>query len=133
MSPNLFKNLFKEATGNEPFPWQEKLYDEFLREEFPKLCDIPTGLGKTSIIAIWLITLANHAQSGSVSGFPRRLVYVVNRRTVVDQATREAEHLRDTFIRKPSLQTVAEALRRIGTPEALSGLEQALFETGGAE
>jgi CRISPR-associated endonuclease/helicase Cas3 len=46
-------------------------------------------LGKTSVVAIWLIALANHPEK-----LPRRLVYVVNRRTVVDQTTNEVEKLR---------------------------------------
>ncbi|MGH7287528.1 MAG: helicase-related protein, partial [Myxococcota bacterium] len=48
------------------------------------------------------------------NGFPRRLVYVVNRRTVVDQATREAEGLRKALLNKPKLQRVAELLRPLG-------------------
>lgn len=59
----------------------------------PSQCDIPTGLGKTSVLPIWLLALAERAQRGGAADFPRRLVYVVNRRTVVDQATREAESL----------------------------------------
>ena len=50
--------------------------------------DIPTGLGKTSVMALWLIAIAEGAN------LPRRLVYVVDRRAVVDQATRFAELLR---------------------------------------
>jgi CRISPR-associated endonuclease/helicase Cas3 len=46
---------------------------------------LPTGLGKTSIIAIWLLARKVN------SSLPRRLVYVVNRRTVVDQTTGEIE------------------------------------------
>ena len=42
-------------------------------------------MGKTSVIAIWLIALANKCN------VPCRLVYVVNRRTVVDQTTEEVE------------------------------------------
>jgi CRISPR-associated endonuclease/helicase Cas3 len=49
---------------------------------------VPTGLGKTSVIAIWL--LARSVQAS----LPTRLVYVVNRRTVVDQTTAEVERLR---------------------------------------
>jgi CRISPR-associated endonuclease/helicase Cas3 len=49
----------------------------------PKACSLPTGLGKTSIIAIWLSALYHGAK------VPRRLIYVVNRRTVVDQTTEE--------------------------------------------
>lgn len=85
-----FDATFRALTGNSPFPWQQALYhDWFARGEFPDCCNLPTGLGKTSLIAVWLIALANHP--GRV---PRRLVYVVNRRTVVDQTTHEVERYR---------------------------------------
>lgn len=79
---------FMVLTGNSPFPWQRALFDRFMANDFPKACDLPTGLGKTSVIAIWLLALAANPT------LPRRLVYVVNRRTVVDQSTAEAELLR---------------------------------------
>jgi len=104
-----FNWCFQAVTGNPPFPWQRALHEEFLAARFPDACDIPTGLGKTSVVAVWLLALAEHAGSGSVGGFPRRLVYVVNRRTVVDQATREIEQLREALTR-PELQEVARAL-----------------------
>ena len=84
-----FADAFDRLTGNRPFPWQAELYRRFLDGELPRTCDIPTGLGKTSIIAVWLLALV---QRGGV--IPRRLIYVVNRRTVVDQTTYEVEKLR---------------------------------------
>src|SRR5580692_8609831 len=85
-----FAKAFNALTGNPPFPWQQALYhDWFAAGKFPPSCNLPTGLGKTSVIAIWLIALANHG-----SKLPRRLVYVVNRRTVVDQTTDEVEKYR---------------------------------------
>lgn len=87
-----FQTTFLGLTGAEPFPWQKALYDRFVSDEadiIPSSCNLPTGLGKTSVIAIWLIALANHPDK-----MPRRLVYVVNRRTVVDQTTYEVEKLR---------------------------------------
>ncbi len=80
-----FDVAFKELTGTKPFPWQCNLYDRFVSDRtdnIPPSCNLPTGLGKTSVVAIWLIALANHPDR-----MPRRLVYVVNRRTVVDQTT----------------------------------------------
>ncbi len=53
--------------------------------------DIPTGLGKTSVTAMWLLALARRVRTGTAAGLPRRVVYVVNRRTVVDQATCEGD------------------------------------------
>jgi CRISPR-associated endonuclease/helicase Cas3 len=81
-----FDSTFHALTGNAPFPWQARLYTEyFAKGDIPPACCLPTGLGKTSVIAIWLIALANGAT------VPRRLIYVVNRRTVVDQTTEEVE------------------------------------------
>lgn len=88
-----FIAYFKALTGNEPFHWQRKLYERLLHGELPDVCDIPTGLGKTSIIAIWLMALAELLRRGEACHLPRRLVYVVDRRTVVDQASKEAEEL----------------------------------------
>lgn len=69
--------------------WQCRLFERFITGSVPSVCDVPTGLGKTSVIAIWLLALARQA-TWDVPSVPRRLVYVVNRRTVVDQASEEA-------------------------------------------
>ena len=50
-----FSQLFTAATGYAPFRWQERLYQEFLKGNLPPRCNIPTGLGKTSSISIWLL------------------------------------------------------------------------------
>jgi CRISPR-associated endonuclease/helicase Cas3 len=122
-----FIRLFAYLTGNNPFPWQSRLFGEFVQKQFRKRCDVPTGLGKTSVVALWLLALAHHARSGSLDRFPRRLVYVVNRRTVVDQATREVERLRDALTNTPELKRFADALRDLsiqldGRPLAISTL-----------
>ncbi len=122
-----FDRLFKDLTANEPFPWQRRFYDELVQKQFRTKCDVPTGLGKTSVIALWLLALAHQVQNGAIDRFPRRLVYVVNRRTVVDQATREVECLRDALICKSELKAVADALRALaiqseGEPLAISTL-----------
>jgi CRISPR-associated endonuclease/helicase Cas3 len=84
-----FDSQFRILTGFTPFPWQRRLFREHLMMgEVPASLDLPTGLGKTSVMAIWLIARAHGAR------LPRRLVYVVDRRAVVDQATDEAEKLR---------------------------------------
>ena len=83
-----FDEIFRSLTGNPPFPWQRRLYEKWVLGDFPKSCDLPTGAGKTSVVALWLITLAENPKK-----IPRRLVYVVNRRTVVDQTTDEVERI----------------------------------------
>ncbi|MGN6106862.1 MAG: DEAD/DEAH box helicase [Kofleriaceae bacterium] len=70
-----------------PFPWQIELLRRFRQGEVVSSLDIPTGLGKTAVMAVWLVARALGA------ALPRRLVYVVDRRAVVDQATEVAEAL----------------------------------------
>src|SRR5882672_1874611 len=100
-----FPTLFTALTGNSPFSWQTALYDRFIAGDFPSSCDLPTGLGKTSVIAVWLIALGH--QPGRV---PRRLIYVVNRRTVVDQTTDEVEKYRANLDQHPKLTPLREKL-----------------------
>lgn len=89
MATKSFDAQFLALTGNDPFPWQRDLYENWLLQgKFPASCNLPTGLGKTSVVAVWLIALAKGAD------VPRRLVYVVNRRTVVDQTTDEVQKYR---------------------------------------
>jgi CRISPR-associated endonuclease/helicase Cas3 len=101
--------IFRALTGNDPFPWQQALFERFVAGSIPASCNIPTGLGKTLVIAIWLIALARRPEK-----IPRRLVYVVNRRTVVDQTTDEVEKLRDRLQRPQAFPEHAEALRHVG-------------------
>jgi len=82
-----------------PFPWQAALLDRLLNGDPPSGLDIPTGLGKTAVVAIWLVARAAGAR------VPRRLVYVVDRRAVVDQATDVAEALRAFVETHPALRS----------------------------
>ncbi|TMQ05855.1 MAG: type I-U CRISPR-associated helicase/endonuclease Cas3 [Deltaproteobacteria bacterium] len=86
-----FDQTFAALMGTSPFPWQRALYQWFLAGKVPPACNIPTGLGKTSTIAIWLLARVAGA------ALPTRLVYVVNRRTVVDQTTVEVQRLRENL------------------------------------
>ncbi len=85
---NAFAASFQRLTDNCPFPWQTDLYIRLCSGKVPRACVVPTGLGKTSVIAIWFLARLENP------GLPRRLVYVVNRRTVVDQTTDEVTKLR---------------------------------------
>lgn len=90
-----FQAGFEALTGSPPFPWQRALFVRFVSEHtdnIPESCNLPTGLGKTSVVAIWLLALVYRRDK-----MPRRLVYVVNRRTVVDQTTDEVERLRENL------------------------------------
>ncbi len=85
-----FDKRFKALTGNRPFCWQQRLFHNyFAKGEVPAALDIPTGLGKTSVMILWYMARTIGAK------VPRRLVYVVDRRAVVDQATIVADELRE--------------------------------------
>lgn len=90
-----FARQFHALTGNSPFPWQQSLFSLFESGRFCANINLPTGTGKTSIMSIWLLALARQAAGQpQTMTIPRRLVWVVNRRVVVDQATDEAERIR---------------------------------------
>lgn len=92
-----FGEWFKALTGHPPFRWQTRLFGRLTATDLPAMLDLPTGLGKTSILAVWLLARACNPR------LPRRLVYVVDRRAVVDQATAEAEQLREALAAVPDL------------------------------
>lgn len=69
------------------YAWQLRLLDDWIEGRRWDALDVPTGLGKTSVLTLWLIARALGA------AVPRRLIYVVDRRAVVDQASAEAVKL----------------------------------------
>ena len=95
-----FKHILGLQTEDTPFPWQDELLSRFVAGiGYRMSLDIPTGLGKTSVMAAWLLARSQGAP------LPRRLVYVVDRRAVVDQATSEAEELRSRLDKLPKLKS----------------------------
>src|ERR1017187_3286684 len=84
--------------GYEPLLWQRRLFaDWFSQNRVPPLCDLPTGMGKTSVIHLWWIALQQQMEERREDRLPTRLVYVVDRRTVADQATAIAETIRENL------------------------------------
>lgn len=116
-----FKSAFEALTDYRPLRWQTRLYNRMVSSEIPKGCDLPTGMGKTSIIPIWLIALCKQAIGGRTI-LPRRLVYIVNRRTVVDQATTIVERIRKRLLNP----NCPDWSKHSGTLEALVGTLQSL-------
>ena len=128
-----------EADHRAPLKWQTRLYERFVRGDVPGKCQLPTGLGKTSVIPIWLIALCAGA------ALPRRLVYIVNRRTVVDQATDVVAAMRGRLAspddnrwdaHQHTLRELAGRLRRLGecapgdTPLAVGTLRGKRADSG---
>ncbi len=120
-----FEPAFEALTDHRPLRWQSRLFSQLAAGFVPDECRLPTGLGKTSVIPIWLVALADHANQGDVA-LPRRLVYVVNRRTVVDQATTVVEQIRERLLdpdnpqwsrHGEALHELAHALTTLATTE----------------
>lgn len=100
-SINSFEARFEFLTGNAPFCWQRRFFnDYFAKGAIPSALDIPTGLGKTSVMVLWYLA----RKAGAA--LPRRLAYVVDRRAVVDQATTVADKIRskDSELRVSTLR-----------------------------
>jgi CRISPR-associated endonuclease/helicase Cas3 len=119
---------FLALTGYAALAWQKRLFFDMLGSNIPDAVDLPTGLGKTSVIAIWLLALSAQAAEGSPS-LPRRLVYVVDRRTVVDQSTDVAMRIRRALLEDnpcPIVEKILGPLRSLAVdpdpPLAISTL-----------
>lgn len=95
LSADRFPEFFQAIRGREPFPWQADLAAMLLDGRFPDVIDVPTGLGKTSVIECWAYALASHAIRGTRRQVPLRLFFVVDRRLVVDSAYEVAAALAD--------------------------------------
>jgi CRISPR-associated endonuclease/helicase Cas3 len=87
------------------------LFNRLVTGDWPDSLELPTGSGKTSILKIWLITLGWSLMRGRECTIPRRLVWVVNRRVVVDQATEEAAEMARQLSEMRLDDPLAQALR----------------------
>ena len=101
-----------------PFPWQDELLARLLAGIGNRMSlDIPTGLGKTSVMAAWLL---DRSQGASL---PRRLVYVVDRRAVVDRRSRNKKYVRLSSL-TVSLERLTYDLRDPTTPHSVADLDR---------
>jgi CRISPR-associated endonuclease/helicase Cas3 len=86
-----FPDWYAQRHGHDPFPWQAGLAARIALGDWPAALTPPTGSGKTGVIDVWLWAwLQGHP-------VPRRLVYVIDRRLVVDGVARYAERLTATL------------------------------------
>ena len=77
-----------------PMKWMRRMFNELLTGKVPSVVDLPTAAGKTDVVVIWLIALAWYVQNrDKANPVPRRLVWVVNRRVLVQQVDDMARKL----------------------------------------
>ena len=92
-----FAAFFRAVHGHDPFPWQERLSRQVAETGWPDVLDLPTGTGKTAALDIAVFALALDAGRTPRSA-PLRIVYVVDRRTIVDQAYERAKAIQQALV-----------------------------------
>lgn len=99
--------------GKKPFAWQQRLLEQVVRDKrWPRVLDLPTGVGKTTCIDIALFALALDAESESKDRWcPRRIAMVVDRRIVVDQVAERGRALLRTLLTSTDAITIEVANR----------------------
>ena len=117
-----FAWFFHSVHGLEPLPWQRRLAQHLLDgQPWPDLIDLPTASGKTACIDIAVFHLAWCASQGRSWQAPRRIVFVVDRRIIVDSAFERAEKIKMTLEQsdEPQVRAVSEVLRALGGEQSL--------------
>jgi CRISPR-associated endonuclease/helicase Cas3 len=129
LDPGHFDIWFRTLNGlgenQGPFPWQRRLFRDWLcpadelQARWPTLVQLPTASGKTALIDLAVLALAAGAPCAR-----RRIALVVDRRVVVDEAATRAQNIAQRLhdsLRAPSdpLNEVAEALLALGGEEPL--------------
>lgn len=112
-----YREFFAAAMGDckaQPFPYQEALATN---EALPQLLRVPTGLGKTAAVVLAWLWRRRHAGVGHRKSTPRRLVYCLPMRVLVEQ----------------TLGCVAQWLRNLQASEALPGPSVPAFVLMGGE
>lgn len=83
-------DLYRRGVGFDPYPWQIRLAEEGL----PELLEAPTGSGKTSAVVVaWLYRLLHHPDPEVRGSTPRRLVFTLPMRVLVEQVSLVVENL----------------------------------------
>ena len=112
-----FTAFFRDVHGHEPFPWQVRLTEQVLGPDgWPKVIDLPTGAGKTAVLDTAVFALAARPDIS-----PRRVVFVIDRRIVVDQVYERAQLIRDRIESGGTdiLQRVRDSLHALSDGESL--------------
>ncbi|RIV28096.1 CRISPR-associated helicase Cas3' [Alicyclobacillaceae bacterium I2511] len=94
-----FSALFHTATEFQPLPYQTRLA---LEPTFPELLNVPTGMGKTAAVVMGWVWKRWYAGPVVRNVTPRRLVYCLPLRSLVDQVSGEVT----TWLRRLGLDKI---------------------------
>lgn len=129
LSVNDFEAFHVAVHGEDkrPFEWQKRLLAQIVEErKWPRVLDLPTGVGKTTCIDIALFALALDAHESQANRWaPRRIAMVVDRRIVADQVAERGRKLQRALIAGNAGPVVREVSNRLcelsrGAEEPLS-------------
>jgi CRISPR-associated endonuclease/helicase Cas3 len=121
-----FDELYCALSGHDrACLWQYRLFTDLEAGRFPTDVELATGLGKTSIIALWVLAVGRSLALRSTV-VPRRLAYVVDRRVVVDQASEFAEQVRESL--EVAAEDATHALYAIATALKNAGCTSSVVE-----
>jgi CRISPR-associated endonuclease/helicase Cas3 len=82
------EELYEQALGTDPYPFQERLAS---RSSLPDALHVPTGAGKTAAVVLgWLWRRRFHSDPEVREATPRRLVYCLPMRVLVEQTAAHA-------------------------------------------
>lgn len=100
------------------FDWQIRLLRQIVADRrWPRVLDLPTGVGKTTCIDVALFALALDAQEAPETRWcSRRIAMVVDRRIVVDQVAERGRKLLRALVAanaEPVVREVANRLRAL--------------------
>lgn len=115
-----FTRFFQALWGLNPYPWQLRLLEwaADAKRGWPEAIALPTGSGKTAALDVALFLMALRPNEAH-----RRVVYVVNRRLVVDQAAERAlmmaRRLQEAMEYGGPLGEVARKLAQLGDGKPL--------------
>ena len=85
-----YAKFFVTATGHEPYPYQVRAA---VRKVLPSLLSVPTGAGKTeAAVLAWLYRYVQHPDPQTRVSTPRRLVYCLPMRTLVEQTANRVKN-----------------------------------------
>ena len=109
MNKQDFVAFYQSLHGYPPFPWQVRLSQRAAKGHWPEALNLPTSSGKTAVVDVWL-----WAHSMGISGTPRRLYYVIDRRLLVDAV---ADYAEDLFARSGTVGHVVRMRGSMGAAE----------------